>query len=239
MPGRRRVRRPGPLSVVAAALGASRVVLAVPVGYLTVLTASAWVATARRHAPRPGHRDPLRHPHPGARRGGSHRRHPRRPRRPRLPGRAQLGPRRRRPLQRPHGRAGRRRRCRRTREHIEQPGQGTGAAVVARCGAGRRRCVRPADRRRRHRRRRHRGRAGVPRSRRRPARGWCDRRAGPVPRARPRCLRRPRHCAAPPSPCAITSGRSGAPRSAARAGCSATAWRSARRCCGRAPGPIT
>ena len=54
MPGRRRVRRPGPLFVVAAALGASRVVLAVPVGYLTVLTASAWVATARREHRAPG-----------------------------------------------------------------------------------------------------------------------------------------------------------------------------------------
>ncbi len=48
MPGRRRVHRPGPLSVVAASLGASRLALAVPIGYLTVLTASAWVATARR-----------------------------------------------------------------------------------------------------------------------------------------------------------------------------------------------
>ena len=48
MPGRRRVHRPGPLSVVAASLGVSRLVLAVPIGYLTVLTASAWVATARR-----------------------------------------------------------------------------------------------------------------------------------------------------------------------------------------------
>jgi hypothetical protein len=54
VPGRRRARRPGPLSVVAASLGLTRATLAVPIGYLTVLTASAWVATARRPSRTPG-----------------------------------------------------------------------------------------------------------------------------------------------------------------------------------------
>jgi 1,2-diacylglycerol 3-beta-glucosyltransferase len=46
--------RPVRSSIVSAPLALARAALAVPVGYLTVLTASAWVATARRSTPVPG-----------------------------------------------------------------------------------------------------------------------------------------------------------------------------------------
>ena len=82
MPGRRRARRSGPLSVVAASLG----VVARRAGRADRLPDGAHrVGVGGDGTPaEPGarHGDPVRRAHPGPRRGGGHRRHARRARRP-------------------------------------------------------------------------------------------------------------------------------------------------------------
>ena len=185
------------------------------------------------------HGDPLRRAHPGPRRGGGHRRHPRRPRR-----RSTTRPTCARSTSSPTT-------ARDRTVELVRPPASTCARTARATGARGRRCsgcsmrCSPTPRA---------GRPidavvivdadtvvapGVPRGRRRPAGGGgrpsCRASTGCATPAPPR----PRHCAAPRSRCATTSGRSGAPRSAARAGCSATAWRSAPTSCGRAPGPTT
>ena len=221
--------RPGPvLRAVTGAAGLGRVVLAVPIGYLAVLTASAWAATlAGRTATAPGRAAPhVRRARAGPRRGAGDRRRARRPDRASTT-RPSAG--------RVHVVADH---CTdRTAEHRRAAGA-DGARAARRGPRARARRWRwpstssaapDADpsRRVRHRRRRHRRRPRRSCAARRRLRRRCARRPGAVPRPRPRRVggRRPARRRA--RRCATTSGRSGARRSAARAGSTATAWRSA------------
>ena len=91
----------------------------------------------------------------------------------------------------------------------------------------------------RHRRRRHDRRPGVPRRPRPPVRRRRRRPCRASTASATPAGRRAPVCAPRPSPCATTCGRSAARRSAPRRACTATGWRSRPTCCAGAPGPGT
>ena len=153
-----------PLTVVAGILAIARALLAVPVGYLGVLTVAAWVRRPSDDRRRPAGARPVRDPGARPRRGGGDRRRAGALAALDYPAES---------LDRVHVVADH---CTdRTVEIVRAAGvdvrentsgsggQGTGAAVAARRGARRRRRDGPPRRRRGHRRRRHGRRARLPR----------------------------------------------------------------------------